>query len=401
MRIGVIASMKKGLEPFVYRELVAFEKNGASISLFPTKHQAGLCNPSPQWHVHRWKPLIVILLQPVFFLRAPLLYLRLLSEAISTNTLQDALLAWYFSSDMWKVDVIYAHFGDHKFFVGYYAKRIVGKPLAVTIHAYELYNNPSPTLFIRALRYCDQIITVTEYNRRLLLDRFGVDPTKLDVVRITVDVEDYRPGKKFSILIVAFFTEKKGHEVLFNAIKLLNEKDIDVWVVGGEGGADPIDVRQLAVKCGIENQVAFFGKLGGNALKALYRSCDVFCLPSRTTRSGDAEGFPTVLAEAMAFAKPVISTRHVEIPYVIDEVLVDENDAPGLARAIAALKVSRTLRERLGEKNRQTAERLFTTNNAKKTLGILNRLAQASAQAECESPAFRSPKKLAYRKSIH
>jgi glycosyltransferase involved in cell wall biosynthesis len=103
----------------------------------------------------------------------------------------------------------------------------------------------------------------------------------------------------------------------------------------------------------------------------------------------------------MAFAKPVISTRHVEIPYVIDEVLVDENDAPGLARAIAALKVSRTLRERLGEKNRQTAERLFTTNNAKKTLGILNRLAQASAQAECESPAFRSPKKLAYRKSIH
>ncbi len=69
----------------------------------------------------------------------------------------------------------------------------------MTIHAYELYRNPSPDLFVRALEACDQIITVTEYNKRLLASQFGINPSRVEVVRINVDLEDYRPGRKFSI----------------------------------------------------------------------------------------------------------------------------------------------------------------------------------------------------------
>jgi len=381
MRIGVIASMKNGLEHFVYRELTIFDGQGAQISLFPTKFSQGSYNAPDRWTLHRWNLWAVILMQPILFFGSPLLYLRLLREAIETRAYVDFALAWYFSRWIADVDVIYATFGDHKLFIGYFCKKITGKPLAVTIHAYELYTNPNPTLFARAMVACDQVITVTEYNRERLQQNFGVNPAKIEVVRISVDTQDYRPQAKFILLIVASFAERKGHEILFRAVKQLNQPDIEIWVVGDRGTENlTVDVEALAVDLGIKSQVAFFGKLSGNALKAVYQACDVFCLPCHTDSDGVNEGFPTVIAEAMAFAKPVISTRHVEIPRVLEEVLVDENDVDGLASAIHALRESAQLRRVLGENNRVISERLFSARNAERSARILSRLTQSSSE---------------------
>ena len=372
LHIAVIATMKYGLDHFVYRELSVFMAEGATITLYPTKFRLGLYNARKEWPVQRWNRLAVILMQPYFFLRAPLQYSRLLREALSFDALVDFVLAWYFAHHMAEADVIYSICGDHKFFIGYFCKQITKKPLAVTLHAYELYENPNPLLFVRALNACDQIITVTEYNRELLAGEYHIDPSLVEVIRVSVDVEDYRPAEKFVILIVAFFDERKGHEVLFKAVKELAQEDIEVWVVGGDSGRSrEVDVPGLAAQLEVESQVAFFGKLSGTTLKAVYQACDVFCLPCRKSNAGIAEGFPTVLMEAMAFGKPVITTRHVEIPRIVPEVLVDENDAEGLAQAIRQLYNSKSLRRSLGEKNRQIAEALFTSRNAERTAKIL------------------------------
>jgi glycosyltransferase involved in cell wall biosynthesis len=374
LRIGVVASMKKGLEHFIFRELEYFAAEGASISLFPTKFGPGLYGAKREWKLCRWHPLSVALMQPLFFIQSPAKYVRLFLEASRVGSLVDFIVAWYFASQMSDIDVIYSTFGDRKFFVGYFCKQILQKPLAVTIHAYELYQNPNPRLFARALAACDQIITVSNFNLEYLVKYYNVESSRVRIVRYSLDMDEYKPTEKFVILIVAFFVERKGHDILFKAIKKLGKDDIEVWVVGGEGAENPVDVRAMVSELDLDHQVAFFGKLGSTALKATYRACDVFCLPCRVDSSGIAEGFPNVLIEAMACGKPVITTRHVEIPRIIPEIIVDENDVDGLAQAIRQVYESASLRQRLGRQNRQIAMDTFTPRNAAQTVHILNAL---------------------------
>ncbi len=376
MHLGVIASMKKGLEHFIYREVSELARRGARISLFPTKHEPGLYNPRPEWEVDRWRTAAVVLCQPLRFLAMPKRYWSALLAAIRYRALVDFFLAAYFMPRMRGVDVIYATFGDRKLFVGYFCKLLLGKPLAVEIHAYELYQNPNPKLFPVALAACDQIIAATEHNRNILRDRYGIAPGRVAVVRYSIDLDAYRPAKKFVVLIVAFFVEKKGHDILFQAVQRMNRADVEVWVVGGEGGStSTVDVPAIVAELGLEPQVAFFGKLRGPALTAVYHACDVFCLPSRVDRRGDCEGFPNVLIEAMACGKPVVTTRHVEIPRIVEQILVDENDVEGLAAALEQAYASASLRDQLGRRNRELAEQHFSTENVAETFGLLGRIA--------------------------
>ena len=194
MHIGLIVSMKMGLGQFIYREISALEKQGATISLFPTKHRLDLYNPRPEWNVNYWSAWRVVLSQPLRFLSMPIRYLAVLWEAVRFGAVVDFMLAAYFAPRMKHVDVLYATFGDRKLFIGFFGKRLLGKPLAVELHADELYRNPNPKLFAVALAASDRIIAVTEYNRELLRDRFGIAPERVEVVRLFVDLQEFRPA---------------------------------------------------------------------------------------------------------------------------------------------------------------------------------------------------------------
>lgn len=389
LNIGVFASLKRGFEHFIYRELTLLEKSGAKISVFPTKVGAGLYGPRPAWQYHPWSIRSVLVANLLGLLIKPGKYLPLLREAFKLNAVVDFAIANHFARHLQDVNVLYSTFGDRKLFVGYFCKRLSGLPLVCTIHAYEIYQNPNPKMFAHALKHVDQVITVSKYNIEQLKDRCGLVPQELELVRYSIDTHEYRPQEKFKILIVGFFAERKGHEVLFKAIKQLGREDFEVWVVGDAGPeTESIDVKGLCRQYGLESQVAFFGPLSGTALKAVYHACDVFCLPCHFEKDGVGEGFPNVLIEAMASGKPVISTRHVEIPNVIKRLLVDEKDVDGLARALLQVYSSVDLRQELARESRETACAHFSATNVDQTAAIMRRVIEGESRQRADDPVL-------------
>jgi glycosyltransferase involved in cell wall biosynthesis len=242
-------------------------------------------------------------------------------------------------------------------------------------------------MFVESLKYCDRIATITEYNKSILINQFRVPDNKIEIVRQIVDLDSYRFTPKIKILIVGFFAQKKGHDILFKAVKQLNRDDVELWVVGDVvSDHTRVDCRQLAKELGIESRIAFFGIQKDNALKALYRECDIFCLPSRTDCHGDHEGLPNAIIEAMAFSKPVISTKHAGIPEAIDHLLVEENQVEQLAEALRLACNSAELRRRLGDRNRSVAEHMFSHTNNDKLEDILKQCSRLTPGALHHQP---------------
>lgn len=364
MKIAFVVSMKYGLTSFIFRDIEALVNKGHKIDIFTLHNQQGLYMPKPEWPLYDVNRVRLLTRNLITFIKRPRTYLQLLNKARQTNTITDFVIAVLFAEDMEQTNLLYAYFGDHKLFVAYYVKLLTGIPLLTTIRAYELYDNPNPKFFVEVLANCDQILTINEHNRRYLVDNYDAPDDHIQIVRQIIDLETFKYRPKIKILIVAFFSPKKGHDTLLKALKKMNRDDIEIWVVGDIVPSRSIPVRQLTKDFGLEDQVAFFGVQKGVALRALFRECDVFCLPSRIGERGDREGFPNAIAEAMAYNKPVVSTRHAGIPEVVEDAyLVDENDFEALADLLTKVCDSEELQQQIGQRNRTTVEKMFSSRN--------------------------------------
>ncbi|KHO46579.1 MAG: group 1 glycosyl transferase [archaeon GW2011_AR3] len=365
MKIAYIFSMKNGIAPFIYSELLELEKNKIKFAIFPTKYRKGLAMPKKDWEVFRLNPLMILLTQPLVFAKQPGTYLNLFFESLFSGTLMHFLIAGSYSLKMRNIDRIHCHFGDAKLFIGYYCKKLTGKKLSVTIHAHELYQ-AQESMFRKSLAYCDNIITISDYNKNYLIKEHNVDSGKITVNRLFVDTEKFRRTEKTRILIVAQWHEKKGHRFLFEAVKKLNRQDIELWIVGGMvPGYAELDVEKLAKDIGVFDICSFFGELKGSALKSVYNAADIFVLPSYTTDKGDREGIPVSLMEAMAYGLPVISTYHTGIPELVEETLVKEKNASELAKAIEQLIRKKKDWGRIGKNNRKIILAKYAPKNLK------------------------------------
>ena len=182
-------------------------------------------------------------------------------------------------------------------------------------------------------------------------------------------------SEDFNLDAIELRFEKKGHKVLFEAIKMLNRDDIVICVVDERSiqAKSAVNVKNMAKELDIEDKIRFFGTVSDEFLQILYLSCDIFCLPSTTIYNFDStildqEGIPVVLMEAMSYGKPVITTRHAGIPELVEDILVEENDVEELAKAIELLA---DLRRRLGERNRKIIEERYSKKNVMKLANIM------------------------------
>jgi glycosyltransferase involved in cell wall biosynthesis len=175
-----------------------------------------------------------------------------------------------------------------------------------------------------------------------------------------------------NVLFVGRLMRSKGVFELIEAAAILKDGSPFRMVIAGSGPAAD-EIGALLVERGLETLVTLPGYLSGDALAAAYASADVFVFP--TTH---AEGFPTVLAEAMGAGLPLIVTRNRGIVDHVKErvngLYVSEGSPSQIASAIELLVCDEKLREHMAAANRAKAEEFAPEKVGRDYLDILERI---------------------------
>jgi len=185
--------------------------------------------------------------------------------------------------------------------------------------------------------------------KRRLID-LGCSPGKIRLQHLGVDVKrfDYverRSPVKNSAVRVLFcgrFVEKKGLLDALKAVKIALEEGtpIELRIVGDGPLREEVD--GYIDENFLSARVEVLGMLDHRSYRRELLKAHVLLQPSKTSTDGDTEGgAPTVLLEAQATGRPVISTTHADIPEYVRHgesgVLVEEGDTQNLARALQSL----------------------------------------------------------------
>jgi glycosyltransferase involved in cell wall biosynthesis len=217
----------------------------------------------------------------------------------------------------------------------------------------------------RDYRDVDAVVAPSQHSRARLLD-IGLSPDLVRVVPCGVDVPTAttRPARAgVDVLAAGRLVAKKNPLATIEACDRAARAGADIALtVIGDGPLMPA-VRQAAGRAAVPVQL--LGARPASEVLAAMASADVFCQHSVVDpRTGDEEGLPVAILEAMAHALPVVSTRHAGIPdAVIDGetgLLVDEGDVDAMAAGLVALARDPALRRRLGAAGRARVQARFT-----------------------------------------
>lgn len=270
-----------------------------------------------------------------------------------------------------RVRHLHAHFAHTCTTVTMFASRLSGLPFSFTAHAKDIYlKTLNPGDFLRVkLQRASFVVTCTRANRVYL--RGFTDKTPIHVIYHGLDTRQFAYTKhsaeiigKPLLLSVGRFVEKKGFTYLVEACQLLKQRgyDFDCQIVGG-GDEYLKRVQTLIRELHLEDVVRIHPPVTQEELKAILQHATLFALPCQIVESGDRDGIPNVLVEAMATGLPVISTEVSGIPELIkdgaDGLLVPERNAEKLANAIERLINDRNLRMKFSQAGRATVCRDF------------------------------------------
>jgi len=377
--IGYITSGKVGIHRFTYNELVELKKANVNFTLALTQLNNGPWMPLDSWNVVVASKKNMIKGFISLFFSNPILTFKLFKHSYKNKSIAYFLLAMGMYKSLKKANITSLHcqMGDKKLYIGVYLKKLLKKPLTVTVHAHELYQRDvydNSQKIKNLFAECDKVITISDFNSKLVEQNLGVDKERIKVMKLfpDIDPEGY-VNNKAKILIVANWAEKKGYKVLLDAIKKLDRNDFVLWVVGGSYfSTNTIDLNVMVKEYGLQDKVVLLGRQGGTVLEIIFSACDIFCLPSFTEEYPDGkpserEGIPVALMEAMAWGKPVISTKHAGIPELVEDIVVEEKNEEQLRNAIEYMLDNRDKWESMGQRNKE----IISNNYSKQNVQIL------------------------------
>ena len=238
-------------------------------------------------------------------------------------------------------DVIHAH-DWLTYSAGMIAKQLSGKPLIVHVHATEYdrggeYNRNTLVYDIekRGMEAADVVVTVSNWTRNIVIEKYGIAPEKVITVHNAVDfktdaLEKEERGIKDKIVtFLGRITLQKGPEYFVEAAaKVLKRVPNARFVMAGSGEKMNPLVRRVA-QLGLGTRFHFTGFLRGNDVQRMFRYSDVYVMPSVS------EPFGISPLEAMRSGVPTIISKQSGVAEVLDHAIkVDYWDIDALADAI-------------------------------------------------------------------
>ena len=249
--------------------------------------------------------------------------------------------------------LLHVHFGTDAVNIAYLAD-LLHIPMLVTLHGFDITTYKEvwesgargqrkkqyPQKLVELARRPNVNFIAVSENIKECAVAYGIPEEKVKVVYIGVDTNQFYPAglpilqRKKRILYVGRMVEKKGGSILINAYaKVLQTiPDVELMMIG-EG--DLLDsFREQASLLNVP--VEFVGTKTSQEVKALLDTSRVFCLPSVTAKSGDAEGMGMVVLEAQACGVPAITSARGSVKEgLIDGrtgLSFDEHDVDSLVK---------------------------------------------------------------------
>jgi phosphatidylinositol alpha-1,6-mannosyltransferase len=188
-----------------------------------------------------------------------------------------------------------------------------GAKFILQTHGIEVW--PRPSKLQRAgVERADLLLSVSRHTRGAILAWAAIAPERVLVVPNTVremftpaDASKQRSalgldGKRVLLTVGRMVaTERyKGHDRVMAAIPELVKQGHDIgYLIVGDGDDRP-RLEAIAAELGVENRVKFLGAVDPETLLEIYRSADLFVMPST------GEGFGIAFLEAMASGTPAL-----------------------------------------------------------------------------------------------
>lgn len=282
-------------------------------------------------------------------------------------------------------DVIHAH-DWLSFKAGIKAKEILGKPLIVHVHSTEFDRAGGDFIYHRVsdiekngLEKADRIIAVSQFTKNKIIKHYKINPDKIEVVHNGVsyrrnevsasDISALKKAGKRIVLFVGRITIQKGPDYFIKAArKVASVMDEAVFVMVGAGDMEQQMIEEAA-RLGLSDKVFFTGFVSGDEKNSLYKSADIYVMPSVS------EPFGIVALESLINRTPILISKQSGVAETIKHALkVDFWDTEEMANKIIAVLKYKSLRNTLAKKGTKEAKNITWEAAAKKCNNIYSDL---------------------------
>ncbi len=208
--------------------------------------------------------------------------------------------------------------------------------------------------YVRSMKRSDRIKTDSQHSKKELAG-WGVDPAKVTVIPIGIDLSRFSPGAvsrvddRFRLLYVGRLASGKRVDNLIRAMALMKGAPVVLTIVGG--GPERERLETLSAELGVANIVKFAGRVPDDELPGYYRACDAWITAS------EHEGFCVPIVEAMAAGKPVIVPDVAAMPETSGDagIVYRPQDLDELTRSVMSLIKEKELYHSLSARATQMA----------------------------------------------